>query len=332
MPSTSLINATAFFFLSFLSYAAATPTPSAILARQAEAISPLTKAQISALKPFTYFAGAAYCTPAQTAKWNCGACKANKDFIPIASGGDGSTVQYWYVGYSPSQASVIVGHQGTNTSDFNADITDTQIAMTQLDPTLFPGVNPAVEVHSGFASVQVKSAKAILKAVKSGISAHSAKKVTLVGHSLGAALALLDGIYLPLHISGVTFRVVGYGMPRVCTYNVVSSPIPLLILRVGNQNFAKYVDNHLKQLTRINNKEDPVPTLPGTPSSPALTRIYLGFHHASGEVHITDNNQWLSCPGQDNPSTQCSTGDVPNIFAGNVADHHGPYDGVNMDC
>lgn len=38
----------------------------------------------------------------------------------------------------------------------NADITDTQIAMTQLDPTLFPGVNPAVEVHSGFASVQVK--------------------------------------------------------------------------------------------------------------------------------------------------------------------------------
>ena len=25
---------------------------------------------------------------------------------------------------------------------------------------------------------------------------------------------------------------------------------------------------------------------------------FLGYHHPSGEVHITDNNQWVSCPGK----------------------------------
>ena len=33
---------------------------------------------------------------------------------------------------------------------------------------------------------------------------------------IGAAIALLDAVYLPLHISGVSFRMIGYGMPRVC--------------------------------------------------------------------------------------------------------------------
>jgi hypothetical protein len=42
-------------------------------------------------------------------------------------------------------------------------------------------------------------------------------------HSIitGAAIALLDGVYLPLHISGVSFKVIGYGMPRVCILQVV---------------------------------------------------------------------------------------------------------------
>lgn len=51
-------------------------------------------------------------------------------------------------------------------------------------------------------------------------------KVTIVGHSLGAALALLDAVFLPLHLPATTtFKMVGYGMPRV-----------------GNPAFAKYID------------------------------------------------------------------------------------------
>jgi len=280
--------------------------PAIVELSKRQSITALTAAQISAFKPFTFFASTAYCNPSTTINWSCGAnCAANADFIPVASGGDGSDVQFWYVGFSPSQATVVVGHQGTDTAEIEADATDADAFLESLDPTLFPGVSSSVEAHSGFANEQAKTATTILSAVKTAIAAHSATKVTVVGHSLGAAIALLDGVYLPLHISGVSFRVVGYGMPRV-----------------GNQDFANYVDAHLS-LTHINNKEDIVPIVPGR---------FLGYHHPSGEVHIMDNNQWVNCPGQDNTSDECIVGDVPNIFEGDTSDHDGPYDGVTMGC
>ena len=36
--------------------------------------------------------------------------------------------------------------------------------------------------------------------------------------------------------------------------------------------------------------------------------------------------------GQDNPSTECVVGDVPNVFEGNLNDHDGPYNGITMGC
>ncbi|KAF9478910.1 lipase class 3 family protein [Pholiota conissans] len=280
--------------------------PALVEVSKRQSITALTTAQIGAFRPFTHFASTAYCQPSTTINWSCGAnCAANPDFIPTASGGDGSSVQFWYVGFSPSQNTVIVGHQGTDTSQIEADATDADAFLESLDSSLFPGVSSSVEAHSGFANEQAKTATTILSAVQSTIKAHSATAVTIVGHSLGAAIALLDGVYLPLHISGVSFKVIGYGMPRV-----------------GNQAFADYVDAHLA-LMHINNKEDIVPIVPGR---------FLGYHHPSGEVHIMDNNQWVSCPGQDNTSTECIVGDVPNIFDGDTSDHDGPYDTVTMGC
>ena len=74
-------------------------------------------------------------------------------------------------------------------------------------------------------------------------------------------------------------------------------------------------------MTHINNMEDPVPIVPGED---------LGFVHPSGEVHIQDSGAWVACPGQDNESDLCTTGDVPTIFDGNTDDHGGPYNGVFM--
>ena len=92
--------------------------------------------------------------------------------------------------------------------------------------------------------------------------------------------------------------------------------------QVGNQAFANYVDANL-HLTHINNKEDPIPTLPGH---------FLGFVHPAGEVHIEDSGEWASCPGQDDTDTQCTRGDVPNIADGKTSDHDGPYGTVQMGC
>ncbi|KAH9055743.1 lipase class 3 family protein [Lactarius vividus] len=295
-------------------------------------ITPLSTSQISSFAPFAHFASTAYCDPSTTVNWSCGRallaafsttlcgydilmatllanCQANSDFVPTASGGDGDATQFWYVGFSPSQNnSVIVAHQGTDTSKLLPILTDINLLREPLDSSLFPGVPSSVEVHDGFASEQARTASAILSAVQQTLSAHSASSVTVVGHSLGAALALLDGVYLRLQLDAtVNVRVIGYGLPRV-----------------GNQDFADWVDAHLGgQVTHINNREDRIPTLPP---------ILLGFHHPSGEIHITDSGTWESCPGQDNPSSECIVGDVSNIFEGDTSDHKGPYDGISMGC
>jgi hypothetical protein len=98
-------------FVSLAASAAAAP----LVARQA--ITALSTTQINSYTPYTHYASTAYCSPASTLAWNCGAnCNANPGFKPIASGGDGGGTQYWYVGWDPTLKTVIVAHQGTDTS------------------------------------------------------------------------------------------------------------------------------------------------------------------------------------------------------------------------
>ncbi|KAF9562272.1 lipase class 3 family protein [Agrocybe pediades] len=292
---------------------AAIPAPSGLVdlgkrQRPGQGISILTTAEVHTFRPFTYFASTAYCQPENTLAWNCGAnCLANPDFIPTASGGNGSTVQFWYVGYSPSEAAVVVAHQGTDVQEIEAVATDLDLIQTILDQANFPGISPTVRVHRGFYEAHARSAAEILAAVRQTIRAHGARRIVTVGHSLGAALALLDGVFLPLHIRepGIEFESITYGMPRV-----------------GNQVFADYVDSNLN-LRHIANKKDPIPTVPPR---------FLNYRNPAGEIHITENNDWVHCPGQDNPSTLCIVGDVPNIFEGSRENHSGPFDGIVMDC
>ena len=140
------------------------------------------------------------------------------------------------------------------------------------------------------------------------IYAHGTSAVTTVGFSLGAALALLDAVFLRLHLpTTVSINFVGYGLPRV-----------------GNKAWADLVDALLPGgVTHINNKNDPVPILPNG---------FCRFRHPSGEIHIEGSGDWVACPGQENPSTRCVVGAVPDLFSGDISDHNGPYDGIMMQC
>ena len=95
--------------------------------------------------------------------------------------------------------------------------------------------------------------------------------VTVVGHSAGGAVALLDAVLLSAQPSvSVAVHAITLGMPRV-----------------GNKAFADLVDQRIS-LVRIINKEDFIPTLP----SPRF-----GYHHPSGEIRIQESGAWVSCPG-----------------------------------
>lgn len=269
----------------------------------------LTPQQVSSYLPYTWYAAAAKCTVGAVRTWTCGVnCQANPNFKLFAAGGDGNAVQYWYVGYDPDRNTVIVAHEPTDLTQILSILTDSDFALESLDSSLFTGIPNSVLVHSGFLHEHSLTASQVLDAVRQAISAHGTSTVTTVGFSLGAALALLDGVFLRLQLpTTISIKYVGYGLPRV-----------------GNQAWADLVDAQLPgNVAHVNNKKDPVPILPGK---------FLGYHHPSGEIHIEESGDWVMCHGQDNPSTQCIVGAVSTIFSGDEHDHVGPYNGITMRC
>ncbi len=148
----------------------------------------------------------------------------------------------------------------------------------------------------------------MLQAVGNLIQTYPASRVTIVGHSFGAGLALLDGVLLRMLLAPNTdVRVIAYGLPRI-----------------GNDVFANFVDAILpRRVKHIANMRDPVPTVPA---------ISLGYHQCSGEIHIQQSGQWIECPYQDNGDPRCIAGTVSSINSANFNDHYGPYDGVMMSC
>ncbi|KAI6030939.1 Alpha/Beta hydrolase protein [Pisolithus orientalis] len=239
----------------------------------------LSPSELASLAPYSQFARAAYCPPSTVDGWMCGeACDAVPDFLVSLTGGDGSDTQYYYVGYWLSGDTVIVAHQGTDTTKLLAYLTDVDIFLESLDPLLFPGISSSVQVHSGFANEHAKTAPTILAGV---------------GHSLGGALAELDCLFLALSLpSNIAIKGVTYGTPRV-----------------GNPAWASFFDS-----------TDPIPIVPG---------IFMGFSHVHGEVHITEPNYAVSCPGNDDATdANCTIMTVPNVFDSNMLNHLGPYQGI----
>lgn len=136
-------------------------------------------------------------------------------------------------------------HQGTNPSKFLSLLNDAQFVLKPLDRTLFPGIPKTLEAHEGFQSthsrsvpipfeqvlslfhsfsVLCRSAPSVLAAVRAAQEATGSNSVVIIGHSLGGAIALLDSVYLPLHLPSTTiFTTSVFGLPRV-----------------GNSAFASY--------------------------------------------------------------------------------------------
>lgn len=168
----------------------------------------------------------------------------------------------------------------------------------------------------------------ILASVQTALAEFHADSVTVVGHSAGGAVALLDAVFLSAQPSvDVPINAITFGMPRV-----------------GNDAFADFVDRWISVI-RVINKEDFIPTLPS---------LRFGYRHPSGEIRIQESDAWLSYPGsstlflldpcalsrcltaiqgQDSASSQCvMDGSEGDLSKANFWDHFGPYDGVEMLC
>jgi predicted lipase len=95
-------------------------------------------------------------------------------------------------------------------------LTDVMFTLVPVNPWRFPGAPWLAKVHMGFQMAHGRTADTILKAVRKVIAERRATTVTTVGHSLGGALALLEGLHLrlnlPEYINIITRTL---GQPRV---------------------------------------------------------------------------------------------------------------------
>ncbi|THH30720.1 hypothetical protein EUX98_g3455 [Antrodiella citrinella] len=271
----------------------------------ADTVTTLSAEELEDFAPYTQFARAAYCPSSKLTNWDCGeACEANSGFQPTLTGGDGNAVQLYFVGYWPEENSVVVSHEGTDPTQFLSLLTDANLAQENLNTSLFPGVDDSVWVHSGFADQQALTGPIVLAETKRLIAAKGATTVTLVGHSLGGALAEMDAVYMTLNLpSNIHVKAVTYGTPRV-----------------GNAAWASFFDATVPDFVRVNNEKDLIPIVPGRG---------LGYAHPHGEVHIVSPGDAVACsPDDDATDSACTIATVPNIAVGNILNHLGPYEGI----
>ncbi|KAK7047045.1 Alpha/Beta hydrolase protein, partial [Favolaschia claudopus] len=144
--------------------------------------------------------------------------------------GDNAATPDAYVAYSRSRNQIIVGHEGTDPTVLLSIKNDVKFSPTPLLTVLNVAGTPSNdEVHNGFQTAWVQTSTVVLNAVKEVQAQVPDASVLVTGHSLGAAISLLDAIFLKQQLpSNTSVQVVGFGRPRV-----------------GNAAFATWVDGFI---------------------------------------------------------------------------------------
>ena len=179
-------------------------------------------------------------------------------------------------------------------------------------------------MHDGFMDTQERTSDLVLSTVQSALKSTGSKKVLVVGHSLGAAIASIDGMMLKMKLDpSIAITTTVFGLPRVgnkAWADLVDQTVSAPHLRTNAQMLTRgaYALQLGTSFTHVTNQDDPVPRVPPT---------FLHFQHPSNEIHITavdpSGNTATAqfCPGQANG--KCAGGN--SIFDGSVTNHRGPY-------
>jgi hypothetical protein len=189
-----------------------------------------------------------------------------QEYIPYP--GDGGDDEYHQIGdQSPIKGAIQLGTQSGNTSDNCANCT----------------------VHLGFMRSWQNTRRAIVPHLLKAISQYPNYQLTLVGHSLGGAVAALAS--LEFHSRGWKPQVTTFGEPRI-----------------GNKALMRYIDEHFNisnqeaqegTYRRVTHKNDPIPLLP---------LEEWGYRMHAGEIYIfkPDLSPSVSdlshCVGDEDPS------------------------------
>lgn len=147
-------------------------------------------------------------------------------------------------------------HIGSSAAVF----TDANIPLIPLDCDRFPGAPPLALAHAGFQLAHNRTSSVVLQAVNDLIKVYNATKVVSVGHSLGGALALLEGLYLRLNLApNVSVITRTFGQPRVSIGQNQDWEVGhlQLLTKVGDAIFAEFVDEKVRYEYHVQMFVDP---------------------------------------------------------------------------
>lgn len=208
---------------------------------------------------------------------------------------DLSTIPQEYVPYPGDD-------DDTAPSDFI--LSDTALAGSSDDtpPPADPPKCDNCTVHTGFYSSWLNTRKAILSDVTAAIDKYPSYQLTLVGHSLGGAVAALAG--LDFLARGWNPHVTTFGEPRVGNKELMT---------YFNRRFNITSNNDSNKFHRVTHISDPVPLLP---------LAEWGYSMHSQEIYIAAPD----LPPSLGDVQYCNGDEDPNCIAG--IDSDGPSWGV----
>ncbi|KAG0167120.1 hypothetical protein DFQ28_002808 [Apophysomyces sp. BC1034] len=255
-----------------------------------------TPSQVTNLEFYAGLAATAYCrSVVPQGKWDCAHCKTT---VPDAKIITTFTVKgsdtNGFIIRSDDKKTIYLVFRGTNSlRNFIVDM-----KFISMD---YPPVKGA-KVHNGFYQSYQGAAPLLIPEMQKQLTQYPDYQIVAAGHSLGAAQALLAALDLyqrDTRFTSSNMRVMTAGCPRV-----------------GNPDFAYYVESTGIQFTRIVHKRDIVPHLP--PEN-------MGFLHPGVENWIYKDPADVRICEADIETNMCSNSVAPDT---SIIDHL-TYFGIN---
>ncbi|KAJ1556961.1 hypothetical protein HK405_001261, partial [Cladochytrium tenue] len=263
--------------------ASAAPTPGGSATATGTGLD--TAANVAKYKTATKLQLLSACPAYTVAAWNCTIC-SDADLLgvhSISTFSDASTDSlFGYAAVDDLYQTVLVTFRGShNVLNW--------LSVVLFDQTILPnatlsGVPSGVLVHNGFLLDYLGVRNSVRSLTKTLLTAYPSYTLTLNGHSLGGALALLAAVDL-----------INLGTVTASRVHVQTAGQP----RVGNQAWSNYIaDLGLASYIRVVNRKDIVPHLPYE---------WLGYRHIPGERWIDLANDVVLCNdvGNGGEDTDC---------------------------
>jgi hypothetical protein len=244
----------------------------------------------------TYLSAVTYCPQDSVLDWSCYWCSKIPNFNLIQTFWDNFTSTFCYFGQMDNNGEYILAFEGSqDTQDLMIDLNFSKLVPYKRHPT--------AKVHSGFWTAYTS----VRNEIYGLINSHTIGSISVVGHSLGGALATIASLDLVEELELNSVKMISLGAPRV-----------------GNLDYSKLYLDSVSDFFRLTHARDPIVHLP--------YRL-MGFTHIGNEIFYPDNTlDYIECTEGENPRCANSVAKDPLNFT-----DHGYYmnikvSGCTVEC